>query len=247
MEAQVFNGTNDTSNLYYWLVKTDSRGNLDWNRQYGNGPETVNRNITENQGALDGLNRRTAGDNEATSVTQTTDGGFVIAGVTYLERHSPWYTSKSLLVKTDSEGNMEWNQTFDGYANSIIQTDAGLAFAGSKGVNEGWLVKTDAYGNLQWDKTFQGPYNIVVFNLNSIIESKDGALVVLGLANNGINFWGANFYLIKTEAFLPFPPSLPLPEAEQTVDTSVLGAVVIAVVAVGVGLSVYLKRRKRKA
>ena len=58
-----------------------------------------------------------------------------------------------LLVKTDSNGNMIWNQTYggagDNVANSVIQTsDGGYAVAGSTdsagaGGNDYYLIKVD--------------------------------------------------------------------------------------------------------
>jgi len=54
------------------------------------------------------------------------------------------------LIKTDSSGNMEWNQTYGyGRANSVIQTsDGGYAMAGYKieGFPTFCLVKTDEAG-----------------------------------------------------------------------------------------------------
>lgn len=88
--ATSFDGIKDTPNTYYWLAKTDSQGNLQFNRQYGNGPPTLNTNTTENEGAQKGYatygsNIRVFGDNEPKSITETANGGFIIAGITYPE------------------------------------------------------------------------------------------------------------------------------------------------------------------
>jgi hypothetical protein len=256
-----FNGTNDTPNLYYWLAKTDSQGNLLWSRQYGNGPETVDTNQTQNAGAEDGVNRRTFGDNEGLSVTETIDGGFVAAGIVYPVRNYSWWgfsyepipnMAKTFLVKTDSQGNMEWNQTFDGYETSpIVQTsDGGFAFAVL-----GDIIKTDANGNIEWKKdvTFPSlgtePYGL---GLSSLIETSDGALVGVGVGTTSEPWWG-DIYLIKTEAFLPLPsqtplpPPMPKPSATPlptlTVEATVIVSLIIGAV-VGAGLLVYFKKRK---
>ena len=85
---------------------------------------------------------------------QTADGGYVIAGFTtsYGAGDRDTY-----LVKTDGEGNEEWQRTFGGEysdeAFSVQQTaDGGYVIAGrtdSYGAGEyyAYLVKTDGEGN----------------------------------------------------------------------------------------------------
>jgi hypothetical protein len=123
----------------FWLVKTDSLGNILWNQTYGGG-----------------------GIDEAYSVIQTIDGGYAIAGQTNSIGHGE---NDVWLVKTDSSGEMEWNQTYGSTANdgaySLIQTsDGGYALAGymySNVQNEynPWLVKTDSSGNIEWQKAYE--------------------------------------------------------------------------------------------
>ena len=69
------------------------------------------------------------------SMVQTDDGGFAVAGYTGLLYGS----SETWLVKTDEDGNLEWNQTYGettsirGYC--LIQTDdGGFAIAGRTNV-----------------------------------------------------------------------------------------------------------------
>jgi len=219
-----FNGTNDTPNLYFLLIRTDSKGSFEWSRQFGNGPEIVDKNQTQNAGALEGVNRRTFGDNEGMSVTETVEGGFLVAGDVYPVRNYSWWgfsygpvpnMAKTLLVKTDSHGNMLWNQTVDGYETSpIIQTsDGGFVFAGSQGI-----IKTDANGTLQWikdDVTFPSngirPY---LLGVSSLIETSDGALAGIGVGTVSEPYQG-NIYLFETKPFLPLPtpsPTSSIPE-----------------------------------
>jgi len=89
----------------------------------------------------------------AYSLVETSDGGYALAGTmnAYTTDNSDF-----LLVKTDANGNLEWNRTYGGtseeLAYSLVQTsDGGYAIAGETssfgaGDSDFWLVKTDEYG-----------------------------------------------------------------------------------------------------
>jgi len=130
----------------FYLVKTDSSGNLEWERILG----------------LTHLDR-------AASVEQTTDGGYVLAGETHSSLPALG-APDTYLVKTDASGDIEWTQRFGnelqdhGYA--VQQTsDGGYIVAGNLLLESGstlnshsqvYLVKTDASGELEWEATFGG-------------------------------------------------------------------------------------------
>jgi hypothetical protein len=113
-------------------VKTDSVGNMQWNKTYG-----------AYQNEEDHIN----------CVMQTSDGGYAIAGYT---KYSSFNDYDFFLLKTDSVGNALWSWAYDGYsrsqdhAYSMIQTsDGGYAIAGEGGPSgNAMLVKTDQDGNL---------------------------------------------------------------------------------------------------
>jgi len=107
--TESFNGSTNTP-YDFWLVKTDPSGNLQWNQTYGGTAEDIAR-----------------------SIAQTPDGGYALAG--YTESYGVG-TQDVWFVKTDSSGNMQWNQTFGGantdVANSMIRTsDGGYALGGN--------------------------------------------------------------------------------------------------------------------
>ena len=163
----------------FWLVKTDSAGNLQWNQTYG--------------GAV---------YDYAYSVVQTNDGGYALAGLTDsygAGGYDFW------LVKTDSIGNPQWNQTYGGasyeIAYSMVQTsDNGYALAGfsasfGAGKYDFWLVKTDSAGNQQWNQTYGGSKFDYAY---SVVQTSDGGYVLAGLTNS----YGAgdyDFWLVKTD------------------------------------------------
>ena len=164
----------------FWLVKTDSYGNEQWNKTIGE---------TDYE--------------EAWAVQQTADGGYILAGFTY--SYGAGY-SDFWLVKTDSSGNEQWNKSFGGAdydkAQSVQQTvDGGYILAGwtrsyGAGNDDFWLVKTDSNGNKQWDKTFGGVYWDKAY---SVQQTMDGGYVLVGYTDSyGVG--PSDFWLVKTDS-----------------------------------------------
>jgi hypothetical protein len=116
----------------FWLIKTDENGTVQWNKTYGGTESDV-----------------------ASSVQQTIDEGYIVAGWTYSLGAG---NSDFWLIKTDSFGNLLWSKTYGGTSRdeawSVIETnDEGYALAGftqsfGAGMSDFWIVKTDADGNI---------------------------------------------------------------------------------------------------
>jgi parallel beta-helix repeat protein len=212
-------------NTNYWLVKTDSAGDLQWAKAYG--VEALGQKTRS--GIDEGLNWG-IGDNLATSIIQTSDGGYALFGTQGREGggYYPW------LVKTDGNGNMQWEQTYNGdidywqYAYSLAQTgDGGFALAASdrsnptNGPHQIWLIKTDALGTPQWNQRYPmfdddnyshypSPTDVKPC---TIIQTSDNGLAILATVT-GATGKTAYFTVIKTTSFLP--PPLPPPQDTAT-------------------------------
>jgi predicted secreted protein len=159
----------------FWLVKTDKNGEMQWNQTYGGKDYDM-----------------------AYSLVQTSDQGYAIAGFTYSFGAGG---SDFWLVKTDQNGNIEWNQTYGSgssdHGHSVVQTpDGGYAIAGEGG-NDFLLVKTDAMGNMEWNKTYgEDQYDMA----KSLIVTSDGGYAIAGSKDGRINYSESDFWLIKTDA-----------------------------------------------
>jgi hypothetical protein len=177
--GSTYDGGSNTGDI--WLIKTDSNGDSLWTQTFG-GLEHEN----------------------SYSVQQTTDGGYIITGST---RSFGNGSNDVWLIKTDSQGNEEWNQTFGGSDSdvsiSLQQTsDGGYIITGGtnsygNGNGDVWLIKTDPQGNEEWNQTFGSNDN--QDNSFSVQQTEDGGYVITGFTR----VFGNGFYdiwLIKTDS-----------------------------------------------
>jgi len=161
-----------------WLIKTDGQGNEEWNQTFG-GSE----------------------DDEGLYVEQTMDGGYIITG--YLSNNENNYNVR--LIKTDGQGNEEWNRTFGGGIGYSVKqtTDGGYVVIGdsqSFGSSESdvWLIKTDGQGNEEWNQTFGGSEDD---RGRSVEETTDGGYIITGRTKSfGSGDSDSDVWLIKTDS-----------------------------------------------
>jgi hypothetical protein len=149
--------------------------------------------------SLDGRNS----DDEAWSIIQSSDGGYVVAGTTRKPVYGLDYDI--YVVKLDSLGNVQWSKTIDrssdDEARSIIQSsDGGYAVAGwtwsfGAGGSDFYVVKLDGSGNVVWTKTIGGSGDDYAY---SIIQSSDGGYVVAGWTSS-FGAGGSDFYVVKLD------------------------------------------------
>ncbi len=164
-----------------WLIKTDANGNEIWNNAYGGNA-----------------------DDEAYSVQQTADGGYIIIGYT---KSFGAGAMDVYLLRTDSAGTLLWSKFFGGSNDeegySVLQTnDGGFLVAGATsssgaGGRDVYLVRTDASGNTLWTKTLGG---LSSDGAREIVKSFDGNYILTGWTfSSGPGSLG-NCLLMKVDA-----------------------------------------------
>ena len=182
--------TGDYPDTEFYLIKTDSDGNI-------NGDDGDNNVFWSKTFGGSGMD-------QGYSVLQTTDGGYIIVGETAAALYNP---SDVYLIKTGADGTKLWEKTFGGSgwdAGWSVQqtTDGGYIIGGdteSSGTGDGdaYLIKTDTYGNLQWEKTF-GANNW--HSTYSVQQMSDGGYVIVG-ETAASSFGVSDVFLIKTDAY----------------------------------------------
>ncbi len=165
-----------------WLIKADASGNTIWAKTFGGN-----------------------GNDEGNSVSQTSDGGYIITGYTksYGAGGADYW-----LIKTDAAGDTLWTKTFgkdgDDYSRAVRQTSEGgyiiTGYTNSFGAGfyDIWLIKTDAAGDTLWTKIFGGSGYEECY---SVQQTTDGGYIMAGktwsLSNGTSN---ADVSLIKTDS-----------------------------------------------
>jgi parallel beta-helix repeat protein len=159
----------------WWLVKTDSSGNVEWNKTY---PTTEQSRVF--------------------AMVRTSDGGYALAGDTYGGAYG-----YARLIKTDSKGDMQWNKTYPdigfAVAFAMIQaSDGGYALVGSKYPYDGWLMKTYANGTMQWSQNFVEVNNT---QLSGVIQTNDGGFIASGATQYPPFSGKVNAYVVRTDSY----------------------------------------------
>jgi len=174
----------------YWIVKLDGLLNIQWQKCLGG-----------------------SDDDEAYSIQQTFDGGYIIAGFTEsndgdVSGNHAKYKNDYWVVKLNETGNIQWQKCLGGsendYAQGIQQTnDGGYIVAGQTSSNDGdvfgnhggydyWIVKLDETGNIQWHKCLGGSSGDCA---QSIQQTSDGGYIVAGYTS-----YVSQIRIVKLEA-----------------------------------------------
>lgn len=188
----------------YWVVKIDNSGVKQWDKTFGS-----------------------TGDDQAFSVQQTADGGYIIGG----HSASAMYGDKSenskggddyWLVKISSTGTKEWDRTIGANSSehfaALQQTSDGGYIVGGHtpsiasgdkteptvGGADFWIVKLDNAGTKLWDKTYSGSLGE---RLGALQQTPDGGYMLAGYTQAGVggdktepSKGGNDYWLIKVSS-----------------------------------------------
>jgi hypothetical protein len=183
-----------------WVVKLNSSGSIQWQKCLGG-----------------------TSDEGATSIQQTTDGGYILTGYTESSDgdvsglHGISYAD-IWVVKLDCLGTIQWQKCLGGtnfeYGRYIQQTsDGGYIIAGHTTSNDGdvignyggmdfWVVKTDSLGAIQWQKCFGGTNGEEAYALK---QTTDGGYTLTGFTASGNgnvsgNHGGTDVWVVKLDS-----------------------------------------------
>ncbi len=179
--------TSNRGDRDYWIIKLNSFGNIEWQKCYGS-----------------------TGGEEAFSVLQTNDNGFVVVGFTngndgdVTGNHG---TNDIWVLKLNSFGIIEWQKCLGGQGsdaidiythycldrNSVeIASNGDIVIASTSGSNDGdvsgnhgqgdiWVVRLNPQGNIVWQHSYGGSIGEFA---NAIKKTSDGGFVVVGYSQS---------------------------------------------------------------
>ena len=196
----------------YWVVKLDSAGNIQWQKDIGG-----------------------TGSDYLTSVKQTPDGGYILggfsgSGASGNKTDASKGGNDYWVVKLDGTGNIKWQKDIGGdnddgvtfYPCAVaigLAADGGYIVGGTSNSDSSgdktsnpvagyssfdfdyWILKLDSVGNIQWQKTIGG---ISPDALYSLAQTNDGGYIAGGSSYSGASgsktdtCWGfVNYWVLK--------------------------------------------------
>lgn len=164
-----------------WIVKYNTFGKIEWQRLYGG-----------------------SGNDEAFSVIQTTDGGYLVGAHTTSSGNGD-VTGTShgqydfWVLKLSATGNIQWQRLYGGaggemYGSILQASDGGYILMGQSSYSGGTgdvtisngnygqdcrIVKLDTSGNIQWQKLYGKTTSSSI--ARSIQPTADGGYILSGL------------------------------------------------------------------
>lgn len=175
--------TNPTTlNQEIFLIKTNSVGDTLWTKTFGGN-----------------------GNDDATSIQQLPDNGYIIAGI--FDVQIPDEEPDTYIIRTDSNGNTIWTKRHFHLGvpeyikkcfnnNGYILSTTRLYSPGFSLPDEHYLIitKLDTLGNIQWSRLFDGEEYALG---NNVTQTSDGGFLLTGHIQN---FNNAEIILIKLDS-----------------------------------------------
>jgi hypothetical protein len=160
-----------------WILKLDSDGTVGWQKTYGGN-----------------------GDDHATSIQQTSDGGYIVAGGTSsfgAGSYDLW------VLKLNSDGTIAWQKTYGGTdydaATSVQQIlGGGFVVLGDTwsfgtGSMDFWVLRLNPDGTVFWQRTYGGTQSEYS---RSIQQTSDAGYIVAG-STSSFGVGSGDIWLLK--------------------------------------------------
>lgn len=222
----------NSDGLEFRAIKTDSSGDSLWSRFYGTA-ENIEKPLASQQTFDGGyiiagyqapylfheapylVKINSAGDtlwtklyrwpdnDDCSSIRQTADSGYVIAGAT---NSFSLGLNDGYIMRLDANGDSIWMKTYGGTdddwpAYVDLAPDGGYILAGGTvtyavGGCDIYLIKTDSLGDTVWTRTFGGEFDE---DCSSVKSAPDGGYIIAGSTTS----WGAggmDVLIIKTDS-----------------------------------------------
>lgn len=182
-----------TSDIALIFIKTDSNGNMVWNKTYGG----KYRDWTQ-----------------STDILFASDGGYYLLGETSsfgAGQMDIW------LIKTDANGNEEWNKTYGGKywemcGGICFSDDGNIMISGTYAAlsinSYGFVIKIDTSGNIIWQDTFGYEAQD---QIQGGVNTSDGGFTAVGMSTTTTSsgYGGMDGWIIKMKNFVNNAPDKP--------------------------------------
>jgi hypothetical protein len=171
-----------------WIVRLDNDGNIKWDLLLGG-----------------------SGSDKAYSIHETTDGGFIVGGISTSSANGNVTDinhglTDYWIIKLNAGGSIAWNKLLGGsrddnlqsiqqtsgtefivagFSNSSASGDVtGVNHSGFAGTQDYWILSLDKNGNIIWNKLLGGSGNDFAY---SIQQTTDGGSIVAGYSFSSAN------------------------------------------------------------
>ena len=160
-----------------WVVKLDAGGRIEWEKTYG-GPA----------------------DEEARSIKQAPDGGYIVAGST--ESFGVGSDGAIWVLRLDEDGGVQWQKTFDHGQGAAVALAGGGGYAVAGGTaqhgaggSDAWVIKLDEDGSILWQNTYGDSDSETAY---AIANTSDVGFAVAGWTSSFGAGW-ADFWVLKLD------------------------------------------------
>jgi hypothetical protein len=229
-------GTAGISGEDYWLLRLDSVGEIEWQKTYGRSSRDFAAQIQETVGGgyiLAGSSEGTSGnfwywvmkldevgaiewekaywergDSRVSSIQQTVDGGYVLAG----NKEVGDADSDCWILKLDGFGEIEWEKAYGGNMGDgcygVQQTgEGGYILVGSTasfgaGDTDVWVLKMDGLGEIEWQYAYGGNGRDFAYSVQEPVEH--GYIVAANTDSFGAGGYDLWVLKLDSQGVIPF-------------------------------------------